>query len=65
MYKRQILASELLEIEGFEVVNASNVLCSEKNISKEKRVKKEDVFYIIFTSGSTGKPKEMCIRDRY
>ncbi len=52
-----ILASEPLEMEGFEVINASNVLCSDKNISREKRVKKEDVFYIIFTSGSTGKPK--------
>ena len=46
-----ILASEPLEMEGFEVINASNVLCSDKNISREKRVKKEDVFYIIFTSG--------------
>lgn len=55
-----ILATEEIEIEGFDIMNLESIekeIAEGEVISREKYVKSEDTFYIIFTSGSTGKPK--------
>lgn len=59
-----ILASEPLEMEGFEIYSTDYIEEEIKNVkavSREKRVSGDDTFYIIFTSGSTGKPKGVQI----
>lgn len=55
-----ILASEPLEMDGFEVVGSAalELICGTEQEAKYVRpVSGDDTYYIIFTSGSTGKPK--------
>lgn len=61
-----VLTTENLDCTNIDnnILNLNQILeiiKNEKEISKAKYVKKNDVFYIIFTSGSTGKPKGVQI----
>ncbi|MEG1067594.1 MAG: D-alanine--poly(phosphoribitol) ligase subunit DltA [Anaerovoracaceae bacterium] len=65
-----VLATEELclggsEFDRYRIIDSKQINgiinSSDKEISKDKWVKDNEVFYIIFTSGSTGKPKGVQI----
>lgn len=62
-----ILATEPLELEGYEIIGADmieTIAAEEHDLSYVTPVREDDVYYMIFTSGSTGKPKGVEITER-